>query len=125
MAIQGHRVQTMVRPARGARDAVLGKSVRVALIGARPFSVSQAMRSVKTRQNRMTCNRRHNGKMPVVEEAPVPVAVRPARAVHVVAHVKVILAVAVAVVRVGRASRAVAIVRRGQTIRQAVLSQTQ
>ena len=124
MAIHGHRVKLMGRLVRVARDAVRGKSVRAVLIGVHPFSVSQVMRSGQTHQNPTTCNHRPNGKMLAamlaVEEVLVPVAVRPARAAHVVAHVKVTLAV----VRVVRASRAVAIVRRGQTIRQAVLSQT-
>ena len=115
MVIHGHRVKRMGRLARVARGAVHGKSVRAAVIGVRPFSVSTAMRNGKTRQNRTTCNHRHNGKMPAEAEAP-------AQAAHAAAHGRVTLAV-VAAMQADKVSRAAAIVRLGQTTRQAALSQ--
>ena len=115
MAIHAHRVKRMGPLARVAQGAVHGKNVRAALIGERPFSVSPAMRSGKTRQSRTICNHRHNGKMPAEAEVP-------AQAAHAAAHGRVTLAVVAAMV-VGKASRAAAIVRLAQTTRQAALSQ--
>ena len=119
MAIRGHRVNP-TQPQAG--DVVLGKSVPAA-IGVRPCSVSLAMRRGKMRQSRMTCNRRHSVKIPVVmavvEEA-APVVVHPARAAHAEASVKVTLAAAVA----DQLSRAAAIVLPDPTIRRVALSRT-
>jgi hypothetical protein len=114
----------MVLRARAAPDAVRGKSVRVAAIGVRPCSASPATRSAKTRQSRTTCSRRHSGKMPVVmvvEAEAAPAVVRPAREAHAAVRAKVILA-AVAVMPVGKVSRAAAIVPPGLTTRRVALS---
>ena len=78
------------------------------------------MRSGMTRQSRMTCSRRHSGKMPVVEEE-APVVVHPARAAHAVVRGKVTL-VAVAAMQADKASRAAAIVLPDPIIRRAALS---
>lgn len=107
----------MERLAKVVRVAVRGKSVHVAVIGVPQFSVSPAKPSGKTRQSPMICSRPPSGKMPegnpVVEEALAQVA-------RVEVRVKVILAVAAMLA--DKASRAVAIVRPGRTIRQLDLS---
>ena len=104
--------------ARVGQGAVRGKSVH-AVIGEHLLSDSRAMYSVKTRQSHTTCSRRLSGKMLDVAEVLARVVVPPE------VHARVTLvAVAVAAMVVGKASRAAAIVPSGQTTRQEALSRT-
>ncbi len=111
--------------AKAVQGGVHAKSVHAA-IGQRPCSPSLAMHSRKTRRSRMTCSRRHSGKMAVVmavEAEAAPVVVRPAQAARAVVHAKETLA-AVAAMQAGKVSHAAAIVLPALTTRPEVLSQT-